>query len=170
VLLQLLDDGRLTDGQGRTVDFRNTIVIMTSNLGSAAFADASIPIDKRREEILADVRGFFRPEFVNRVDEIVVFDPLERDQLREIVDIQVRLLAERLARRSLGIELTEAAREHLANAGYDPTFGARPLKRLIQREVQDPLAMKLLGGEIAEGDRVVVDAEDGRLVFRSERA
>jgi ATP-dependent Clp protease ATP-binding subunit ClpB len=169
VLLQLLDDGRLTDGQGRTVDFRNTIVIMTSNLGSSAFRDGSIPREKRREEILEDVRGFFRPEFVNRVDEIVVFDPLERDQLREIVDIQVRLFGDRLAQRSLALELTDAARDHLATAGYDVAFGARPLKRLIQRQVQDPLAMKLLSGEIAEGDRVVVDAEGGELVFRVRR-
>jgi ATP-dependent Clp protease ATP-binding subunit ClpB len=168
VLLQLLDDGRLTDGQGRTVDFRNTIVIMTSNLGSAVFQDASIPSEKRREEILEDVRGFFRPEFVNRVDEIVVFDPLERDQLREIVDIQVQMLSERLARRSLVLELTDAAREHLATAGYDPTFGARPLKRLIQRELQDPLAMRMLSGEVIDGDRVVVDAGDDGLSFRVE--
>ncbi len=170
VLLQLLDDGRLTDGQGRTVDFRNAIVIMTSNLGSAAYHDASVPPEKRREEILQDVRDFFRPEFVNRVDEIVVFDPLERDQLRAIVDIQVGLLAERLARRSLRLELTDAARDHLAMAGYDPTFGARPLKRLIQREVQDPLAMRLLSGEIGDGARVVVDAGAGGLVFRTDRS
>jgi ATP-dependent Clp protease ATP-binding subunit ClpB len=168
VLLQLLDDGRLTDGQGRTVDFRNTIVIMTSNLGGAVFRDASIPAEKRREEVLEDVRGFFRPEFVNRVDEIVVFEPLRPDQLREIVDIQVRLLAERLARRSLSLELTEAARDHLATAGYDATFGARPLKRLIQRELQDRLAMRLLSGEIVDGAHVLVDAEGGELVVRAE--
>jgi ATP-dependent Clp protease ATP-binding subunit ClpB len=170
VLLQLLDDGRLTDGQGRTVDFRNTIVIMTSNLGSESFRDPSVPADKRREEILADVRGFFRPEFVNRVDEIVVFDTLDRDQLREIVDIQTRLLAERLAQRSLTLELTDAARDHLAETGYDPAFGARPLKRLIQRELQDRLAMKLLAGEIGDGATVVVDAEGGELVLRTEAA
>ncbi|HSJ49895.1 MAG TPA: AAA family ATPase, partial [Actinomycetota bacterium] len=169
VLLQLLDDGRLTDGQGRTVDFRNTIVIMTSNLGSAVFRDPSIPFEKRREAVLEDVRGFFRPEFVNRVDEIVVFDELSRDQLRSIVDIQVRLLSERLAQRSLTLELTDAARDHLAAAGYDPAFGARPLKRLIQRELQDPLAMRLLSGEILDGDRVIVDAVDGALAFRVER-
>jgi ATP-dependent Clp protease ATP-binding subunit ClpB len=170
VLLQLLDDGRLTDGQGRTVDFRNTIVIMTSNLGSVGYRDVSVAREKRREEILEDVRGFFRPEFVNRVDEIVVFDPLEREQLREIVDIQVALLAGRLAQRSLALELTDAARDHLATAGYDPTFGARPLKRLIQREVQDPLAIRLLSGEIAPGDRVVVGAEGDALVFRVDRS
>ncbi|HEX6331241.1 MAG TPA: ATP-dependent chaperone ClpB [Actinomycetota bacterium] len=169
VLLQLLDDGRLTDGQGRTVDFRNTIVIMTSNLGSAVFRDPSIPAGKRREAILEDVRAFFRPEFVNRVDEIVVFDELSKDQLREIVDIQVRLLSERLVHRSLALELTNAALDHLAAAGYDPSFGARPLKRVIQRELQDPLAMRLLAGEILEGDRVIVDAADGALAFRVER-
>ena len=161
VLLQLLDDGRLTDGQGRTVDFRNAIVIMTSNLGSPIFQDSTIPQDKRRDAIVDDVRGFFRPEFVNRIDEIVVFEPLDRDDLRQIVDIQVGLLVQRLAQRSLSVQLTDAAREHLAGAGYDPTFGARPLKRLIQRELQDPLAMKLLAGEVAEGDTVVVDAVEG---------
>jgi ATP-dependent Clp protease ATP-binding subunit ClpB len=166
VLLQLLDDGRLTDGQGRTVDFRNAIVIMTSNLGSSVFQDTSIPLDKRREAIIEDVRGFFRPEFINRIDEIVVFDPLGPEQLREIVDIQVELLARRLAQRSLTLQLTDAAKDHLANAGFDPTFGARPLRRLLQREIQDPLAMKLLGGEISDGDHVVVDLEDDHLVFR----
>jgi ATP-dependent Clp protease ATP-binding subunit ClpB len=167
VLLQLLDDGRLTDGQGRTVDFRNTIVIMTSNLGSAVFQDTGLPLEKRREAVLEDVRGFFRPEFVNRIDEIVVFDPLGREQLREIVDIQVRLLAERLSQRKLTIELTDAAKDHLASAGYDPTFGARPLRRLIQRAVQDPLAMRLLSGEISEGDHVVVDTDGDALVLRA---
>ena len=168
VLLQLLDDGRLTDGQGRTVDFRNAIVIMTSNLGSAIFQDASIPTDKRREEILGDVRGFFRPEFVNRIDEIVVFDLLGVDELRKIVDIQVRLLSERLAQRALTLELTGAARDRLATVGHDAAFGARPLRRLIQREIQDPLAMRLLSGEIHEGDRIVVDVEDEALVFRAD--
>jgi ATP-dependent Clp protease ATP-binding subunit ClpB len=168
VLLQLLDDGRLTDGQGRTVDFRNAIVIMTSNLGGSIFRDPALPAEKRREEVLEDVRSFFRPEFVNRIDEIVVFDPLGPGELRAIVDIQVELLARRLAQRALSIELTEAAREHLAAAGFDPTFGARPLKRLIQRELQDPLAMRLLSGEVKEGDRIRVDAEDGALTFRAE--
>jgi ATP-dependent Clp protease ATP-binding subunit ClpB len=169
VLLQLLDDGRLTDGQGRTVDFRNAIVIMTSNLGSPIFQDSAIPQDKRRDAIVDDVRGFFRPEFVNRIDEIVVFEPLDRDDLRLIVDIQVGLLVQRLAQRSLTVELTDAARDHLAGAGYDPTFGARPLKRLIQRELQDPLAMKLLAGEVAEGDTVVVDAVEGGLTLTARK-
>jgi ATP-dependent Clp protease ATP-binding subunit ClpB len=166
VLLQLLDDGRLTDGHGRTVDFRNTIVIMTSNLGSGVFQDQGLTPEKRREEILDDVRGYFRPEFVNRIDEIVVFEPLSRDHIRAIVEIQLGQLRERLADRALTLELTDGARDHLANAGYDPAFGARPLKRLIQREVQDPLALKLLSGEVHDGDTVVIDAADGGLVLR----
>jgi ATP-dependent Clp protease ATP-binding subunit ClpB len=170
VLLQLLEDGRLTDGHGRTVDFRNAVVIMTSNLGSTLFQDASIPLEKRREAIVDDVRGFFRPEFVNRIDEIVVFEPLGPEQIRQIVDIQVGLLSRRLADRSLTLELTDAARDLLSGKGYEPAFGARPLKRLIQREVQDPLAMKLLAGEVHEGDAVVVDADGDALTFRTAPA
>jgi ATP-dependent Clp protease ATP-binding subunit ClpB len=166
-LLQLLDDGRLTDGQGRTVDFRNTIVIMTSNLGSAVFSDMSASPDDRREKVLADVSAHFRPEFVNRVDEIIVFQPLGRGEIAQIVGFQLRALEKRLAERKLTIVLTDAAREYLANKGYDPAFGARPLKRLIQREVQDALAMKLLGGELHQGDTIEIDARDGGLVFTS---
>jgi ATP-dependent Clp protease ATP-binding subunit ClpB len=169
ILLQLLDDGRLTDGQGRTVDFRNTIVIMTSNLGSTVFADSSLSAEKRRAEVLEDVRSYFRPEFINRVDEILVFDPLSRDQIAHIVDIQLRSLRERLAARSLTLTLTDAAREYLANAGYDPAFGARPLKRVIQREIQDQLAMQLLSGEIHDGDEVVIDTGSDGLVLRRAR-
>jgi len=149
VLLQILDDGRLTDGQGRTVDFRNTVIIMTSNI--------------RSPEAL---REFFRPEFLNRVDEIVEFKPLSREQLGSIVEIQLRRLHERLAERGLALEVTDAAKEALAEAGWDPTFGARPLKRAIQRLVENPLALRLLEGEFGEGDTVRVDAaEDGELVF-----
>src|SRR5918994_764772 len=169
VLLQVLDDGRMTDGQGRTVNFKNTVIVMTSNLGSPIFQDSSIPPDKRRDAIVDDVRGFFRPEFVNRIDEIVVFEPLDRDDFRQIVDIQVGLLVQRLAHRSLTVELTDSAREHLAGAGYDPTFGARPLKRLIQRELQDTLTMKLLTREVAEGDSVVVDAVEGGLTLTARK-
>jgi ATP-dependent Clp protease ATP-binding subunit ClpB len=165
VLLQLLDDGRLTDGQGRTVDFRNTIVIMTSNLGSAAFADRGMSPEKQREEVLADVRAVFRPEFVNRIDELLVFKPLGREEIEAIVRIQLRGLERRLAERRLTVSLTEAAQEYLAEKGYDPEFGARPLKRLIQREVQDPLALKRLSGDIREGDVVEVDAGEGGLTF-----
>jgi ATP-dependent Clp protease ATP-binding subunit ClpB len=162
ILLQLLDDGRLTDGQGRTVDFRNSIVIMTSNLGSAVFQDLTSAPETRREKVLADVHQTFRPEFVNRIDEIVVFEPLAREHLRQIVEIQLRALRGRLSERGLTLEITESALDWLGNRGHDPAFGARPLKRLIQRELQDPLAMKLLSGEINAGDTVKVDAtEDG---------
>jgi ATP-dependent Clp protease ATP-binding subunit ClpB len=168
ILLQLLEDGRLTDGHGRTVDFRNTIVIMTSNLGGAIYQDAGVSAEKRRAAILDDVRALFRPEFVNRIDEIVVFDPLGPGEVRSIVDLQLELLGRRLRDRSLGLEVTDPARDLLARRGYDQAFGARPLKRLIQREVQDPLALRLLSGEIREGERVVVDAAGDELTLRRE--
>jgi ATP-dependent Clp protease ATP-binding subunit ClpB len=169
ILLQLLDDGRLTDGQGRTVDFRNTIVIMTSNLGSAVFNDTSLPLDKQRDEVLEDVRGFFRPEFVNRIDELLVFEPLGREQIAEIVEIQLRGLRRRLEDRQLTLELSDDAKAYLANKGYDPAFGARPLKRLIQREIQDPLAMQLLAGEIHDGDAVKIDSGEDGLTISAAR-
>jgi len=165
ILLQLLDDGRLTDGHGRTVNFRNAIVIMTSNLGSAVFQDPSLAPDKRRDSILEDVRAYFRPEFINRIDEIVVFEALTREDLRKIVDIQVRGLAARLAERKLTLELSDAAYDLLANEGYDPAFGARPLRRLLQRELENPLAVKLLAGELHDGDTVRVDVKDGSLTI-----
>ena len=165
ILLQLLDDGRLTDGQGRTVDFRNTIVIMTSNLGSATFADQTLDRETQKEAVLEDVRGYFRPEFVNRIDELLVFEPLGREEIAQIVEIQLRGLTRRLQERKLTLRLTDAAKAYLAERGYDPAFGARPLKRLIQREVQDPLAMKLLAGELHDGDTVTVDAGDAGLMF-----
>ena len=148
VLLQILDDGRLTDGQGRTVDFRNTVIIMTSNIRSA--------------EALSE---HFRPEFLNRIDEIVEFEPLTREQLGEIVELQLGRLRKRLAERGLALELTDAAKEAVAEAGWDPTYGARPLKRALQRLVENPLALRLLEGEFAEGDTVRVDAKHGELVF-----
>ena len=148
VLLQILDDGRLTDGQGRTVDFRNTVIVMTSNVRSPE-----------------EMRAIFRPEFLNRIDEIVQFEALSREQLGEIVELQLRQLRGRLAERGLGLELTDAAKEALVEAGWDPTYGARPLKRAIQRLVENPLALRLLEREFAEGDTVRVDARDGELVF-----
>ena len=169
VLLQLLDEGRLTDGQGRTVDFRNTVVIMTSNLGGFLFTDPGSSAEERTEKVMAEVRATFRPEFVNRVDEIIVFQPLGRDEIAQIVDIQVRMLQRRLEGRKLVISITDTAREYLTNKGFDPTYGARPLKRLIQREIQDALAVKLLSGELAEGDEVEVDAEGGGLTFGVRR-
>jgi ATP-dependent Clp protease ATP-binding subunit ClpB len=168
VLLQLLDDGRLTDGQGRTVDFRNTIVIMTSNLGAAVFQDPTASPEEREEKVLADVRAHFRPEFINRIDEVVVFDALSRDDIVKIVEIQLRGLQQRLGDRKLQLELTDEAKTYLANAGYDPNFGARPLKRLIQHEIQDPLAMLMLSGEVREGDTVVAEAGGDGLTLRVE--
>jgi ATP-dependent Clp protease ATP-binding subunit ClpB len=166
VLLQLLDDGRLTDGQGRTVDFRNTIVIMTSNLGAAVFQDPTTSPEEREEKVIADVRAHFRPEFVNRIDEVVVFDSLSREDIEKIVKIQLRGLHRRLADRKLELELTDEATSYLANAGYDPHFGARPLKRLIQREIQDPLALLLLSGEVHDGDTVVAETGADGLTLR----
>ena len=138
---------------------------MTSNLGSAAFSDPTLSRDKQKDAVLDEVRATFRPEFVNRVDEIVVFDPLGRDEIRQIVDIQLRGLQRRLAERKLTVTLTDAARDYLADEGYEPAFGARPLKRLIQRQIQDPLALKLLAGEIHDGDTVQIDAPEGKLAF-----
>jgi ATP-dependent Clp protease ATP-binding subunit ClpB len=168
VLLQVLDDGRLTDGQGRTVDFRNTIVIMTSNLGAAVFQDRSLSSEKRGAQVMAEVHARFRPEFINRIDEVVVFDALTREDIVKIVEIQLRGLEQRLADRKLTLELTGEAKTYLANAGYDPNFGARPLKRLIQREIQDPLALMLLSGDVHDADTLVVDAGEGGLVIRVE--
>jgi ATP-dependent Clp protease ATP-binding subunit ClpB len=153
ILLQVLDDGRLTDGQGRTVDFRNTVLIMTSNV--------------RSEEAM---RETFRPEFLNRIDEIVEFEPLSREQIGEIVELQLVRLRARLAERGLSLELTDEAKEQLAEAGWDPTYGARPLKRAIQRLVENPLALRLLEGEFAEGDKVRVDTQDGELAFEKAPA
>jgi ATP-dependent Clp protease ATP-binding subunit ClpB len=168
VLLQVLDDGRLTDGQGRTVDFKNTVLIMTSNLGSHWFFDENLSPEERTDRVLAEMRDQFRPEFVNRLDEVIVFRPLDKAEIAGIVEIQVRRLAERLAARNLSIELTQGAKEYLAEKGYDPSYGARPLRRLIQREVQDPLALKLLGGDIREGQTIVVDRDGDGLTFRTQ--
>src|SRR5437867_1081405 len=165
VLLQLLDDGRLTDGHGRTVDFRNTVVIMTSNLASHIFREYERP-EKVRPLVMEELRNTLRPEFLNRIDEVVIFSPLGRTELAKIVDIQVSYLKRRLEDKRIELELTEAAKALLGREGYDPTFGARPLKRTIQRLVQDPLALKLLEREFAEGDVVTVDAEGDHLVFR----
>ncbi|MGC0248990.1 ATP-dependent chaperone ClpB [Pseudactinotalea sp. Z1748] len=157
ILLQVLDDGRLTDGQGRTVDFRNTILVLTSNLGSQFLVDPSLDPAAKKDSVMTTVRASFKPEFLNRLDEIVVFDALTIDELGTIVDLQVRQLADRLADRRLQLEVTPAAREWLALEGYDPAYGARPLRRLIQREIGDPLARLLLAGETVDGDRVTVD-------------
>jgi ATP-dependent Clp protease ATP-binding subunit ClpB len=159
VLLQLLDDGRLTDGQGRTVDFRNVVVIMTSNLGSSHILEEAISPDELRERVMADVRRHFRPEFLNRIDETVIFDRLAREQLRSIVEIQLQRLRARLAARDLELSVSDAAMDRLAELGYDPLYGARPLKRVIRKELEDRLAKAMLSGEIVEGQRVEVDLD-----------
>jgi ATP-dependent Clp protease ATP-binding subunit ClpB len=162
VLLQVLDDGRLTDGQGRTVDFRNAIIILTSNLGSSFLVDPSLDPAVAREQVMATVRSTFKPEFLNRLDEIVVFDPLSTDDLARIVALQADLLRRRLAGRRLTLEVTAAARDWLARTGFDPVYGARPLRRLVQSSIGDPLAKALLSGEVRDGSVVQVDvAPDG---------
>jgi ATP-dependent Clp protease ATP-binding subunit ClpB len=169
VLLQIMDDGRLTDGQGHTVDFSNSILIMTSNVGSQEIAGEAIDerIRERIEEILATT---FKPEFINRVDDIVIFHRLSRADLGRIVELQVELLAGRVREKGIEIELTDHARTLLGNLGYDPTYGARPLKRVIQKQLVDKLALKLLEGEFREGDVVQVDALDGELSFEKAPA
>ena len=170
ILLQLLEDGRLTDGQGRTVDFRNTVVIMTSNLGSHILQDPNLTEADKEKAVLEAVRHNFRPEFLNRVDEIIIFKPLTREQIKTIVNIQLERLRKRLAERRITLQLTPAAMDLIANEGYDPVYGARPLKRVIQRRLQDPLAMAVLDGKFREGDTVLVDAEKGELVLRKAGA
>jgi ATP-dependent Clp protease ATP-binding subunit ClpB len=169
VLLQLLDDGRLTDGHGRTVDFRNVVVIMTSNMASHLFREYE-QTDKLRPLLMQELRNTLRPEFLNRIDEVVIFRPLGRDEIMRIVDIQLGLLRRRLEDRRIHLEVSEAAKAVLGREGYDVTFGARPLKRTIQRLVQDPLALKLLEREFVEGDTVTVDVEGEQIVFRKEVA
>ncbi len=173
VLLQILDDGRLTDGQGRTVDFKNTIVIMTSNIGSHRIleyrgASADEGFERMKETVLEELRGHFRPEFLNRVDEVIVFHALTEEHLKQIVEIQLGGLRKRLADRHIELELTDRVRGHLVRSGYDPSYGARPLKRAIQREIETPLARRILGGEVRDGHHVVVDLDPaGHLVFES---
>ena len=164
VLLQLMDDGRLTDGQGRTVDFTNAVLIMTSNLGSE-FIQEDLAPEVVEERVMKAVRSHFRPEFLNRVDDLIVFHRLTRAELRRIVDLQLDRLVDRLRERHISIELTDAAKDHLAAEGFDPVYGARPLKRVIQKQVVDPLAMKLLAGEYGDGDKVAVDVHAGELTF-----
>ncbi|KAB2812392.1 ATP-dependent chaperone ClpB [Pimelobacter simplex] len=165
ILLQVLDDGRLTDGQGRTVDFRNTLLILTSNLGSQYLVDLTMDPAAQKEAVLAVVRQSFKPEFLNRLDEIVTFDALTRDDLAQIVEIQLRSLEARLAGRRITLEVTPEARAWLADVGYDPAYGARPLRRLVQTAIGDPLARMLIGGEVADGGAVTVDRGDDGLVL-----
>ena len=166
ILLQVLDDGRLTDGQGRTVDFRNVILVMTSNLGSQFLIDPTMDPGAKHDAVMATVRTAFKPEFLNRLDEVVVFDPLSRDELAHIVDLQVRALGLRLKDRRVDLEVTDAARQWLAETGYDPAYGARPLRRLVQKEIGDRLARALLAGEVRDGQPVTVDRDGDTLTLR----
>jgi ATP-dependent Clp protease ATP-binding subunit ClpB len=176
VLLQILDDGRLTDGQGRTVDFKNTIVIMTSNIGSPRILEYrgafdGPGFDRMKDTVLEELRSHFRPEFLNRVDEIIVFHALTEEHLKQIVEIQLNGLRKRLAERHIDLELTDRARGHLVRSGYDPAYGARPLKRAIQREIETPVARRILGGEVRDGHHLVVDLDPaGRLSFATKVA
>ena len=183
VLLQVLDDGRLTDGQGRTVDFKNTIVIMTSNLGSPIIQEwfdrsrvrenadksdralTSRGYKEMEQQVMAELKRHFRPEFLNRVDDVIIFQSLDEEELAKIVDIQLQRLSQRLAQQNLTLEVDSAAKKLLAKEGYDPQFGARPLKRAVQERILNPLAMKLLEGEFKPGDRIKVTAKDDELVF-----
>ncbi len=170
ILLQVLDDGRLTDGQGRTVDFRNTVIVMTSNLGSHQIQDmdgdgSPEAYTQMKAAVMGVVQAHFRPEFINRLDDIVVFHSLDKNQIRQIAKIQLRGLEKRLGERGILIELSDAAYALLANVGFDPVYGARPLKRAIQQLLENPLATQILSGGFGSGDTVKVDANGGKLVF-----
>jgi ATP-dependent Clp protease ATP-binding subunit ClpB len=174
ILLQVLDDGRLTDGQGRTVDFRNTVIVMTSNLGSQMIQDAADSggdaeeqYTKMKAAVMGVVQAHFRPEFINRLDELVVFRPLEKNQIRAIAKIQLAYLEKRLAERDLKLDVGDNALALLGNVGFDPVYGARPLKRAIQQQLENPLAREILEGRFAPGTTIHVDAEGGRLAFRA---
>jgi len=171
VLLQLLDDGRLTDGKGRTVDFKNAVVIMTSNLGSHHIAENAGDLTEGvRRQVTEALREHFRPEFLNRIDEIIFFHALGIDHMKQIIDIQIHGLLKRLEDRKIHVELSDEAKRYIVSEGYDPMYGARPLKRTIQRRVLDPLAMQVLEGEFREGDRILVDVGDNGLVFEKATA
>jgi ATP-dependent Clp protease ATP-binding subunit ClpB len=171
VLLQVLDDGRLTDGQGRTVDFRNCVVIMTSNLGSQVIQELAGEANyaKIKAAVMQVVTQHFRPEFINRVDDIVVFHPLGREQIRAIVDIQLGRLRQRLTERNIQLRLDEDARDKIGEAGFDTVYGARPLKRAIQSQIENPLAQRILMGDFVSGDRVIAKLKRDQLVFEKER-
>ena len=169
ILLQVLDDGRLTDGQGRTVDFRNVILILTSNMGSQYLVDLTASFEERKEQVLAVVRQHFRPEFLNRLDEILLFNRLSRAHMTDIVDIQLGQLRKLLADRKIALQVDKKGLQWLANRGYDPVYGARPLKRVIQRSLQNPMATLLLEGRIKDGETVEVGVENGELTIAGQR-
>jgi len=167
VLLQVLDDGRITDGQGRTVDFKNTVIIMTSNIGSQ-FIMEDLKVEERNKRVTEALRGHFRPEFLNRIDEIVIFDRLTDREIGKIVDIQLARLEKRLGKQNLKLDLSDKARAYLAREGYDPAYGARPLKRVIQQKILDPLSMEILDGKISEGQTIKVDFSGDSLTFATK--
>jgi ATP-dependent Clp protease ATP-binding subunit ClpC len=183
-LLQVLDDGRMTDGHGRTVDFKNTVIIMTSNAGVELIKRESAigfstkkdmakaqksNYEEMKEKVMIEVKKTFRPEFLNRLDEIIVFHELNEEQLRQVVDLLAKELQKRLAERKLSVEITEKAKSWLAKEGYDPVYGARPLRRALEKYVENPLAVKVLGGEFKEGDTIVVDTGDDGLTFTKKK-
>ncbi len=170
VLLQILDDGRLTDAKGRTVDFKNTVLIMTSNLGSREIQEADGDETQVRDAVMQELRASFKPEFLNRIDDIVIFHQLSREQISKIIDVQLERLRHMLNERNIHLELDDSARQLLAREGYDPTYGARPLKRAIQTLIQNPLAVKLLNGDILPGQTVNVSAEGDKMVFKIDAA
>jgi ATP-dependent Clp protease ATP-binding subunit ClpB len=165
VLLQVLDDGRITDGQGRTVDFKNCVIIMTSNIGSQ-FIMGDLKVEERNRRVMESLRGHFRPEFLNRIDEIVIFDRLSDRDITKIIDIQLERLMHRLEKQKLSLQLSEKAKVYLAKEGYDPAYGARPVKRVIQQKILDPLSMEILDRKIKEGDSMEGDLVKGELVFK----
>jgi ATP-dependent Clp protease ATP-binding subunit ClpB len=177
LLLQLLDDGRLTDSHGKTVDFRNTLVIMTSNIGSAHIQEMLTEKEKNplaywvenpdsfREKVMNDLKTFFRPEFLNRVDEVIIFNPLSKELLKQIVEIQVDRMKRYIRERNVDLVLTDGAKEYFAAVGFDPIYGARPLKRVLQKMILNELAKKILDGTFAEGDTIEVDYQDGKVLF-----
>ncbi len=168
VLLQVLDDGRITDGQGRTVDFKNTVIIMTSNIGSQHIMEEGASVENRNRAVMEALRGHFRPEFLNRVDEIVIFDRLSEDDLKEIVEIQLRRLTRRLEQKKITLELSDEAKALLAREGYDPVYGARPLKRAIQRDILDPLSLEILAGRFKEGQSIRAGVKNGKMEFEEK--
>ncbi|MEI2785461.1 MAG: AAA family ATPase, partial [Candidatus Nanopelagicales bacterium] len=165
ILLQVLDDGRLTDGQGRTVDFRNTILVLTSNMGSQFLIDQTVPFEQRQEQVMAVVRQSFKPEFLNRLDDVVMFQPLDKSELVQIVDLQVDAMQRRLDSRRMTLVVTDASKKWLADHGFDPIYGARPLRRLVQKEIGDQLARAILSGDVLDGDLITVDEVNDRLVL-----
>jgi ATP-dependent Clp protease ATP-binding subunit ClpB len=168
ILLQVLDDGRITDSQGRVVDFRNTIIVMTSNIGSDHILSLSgddADYDKMQKQVMQSLRNHFRPEFLNRIDDLIIFHTLKRDELRRIVVLQIKRIEQLLDEQKITLSLSESALDHIVSAGYDPVYGARPLKRAIQRELENPIATKILENAFMAGDKILIDCVDNHLVF-----